>query len=191
MAVKLTKKKPAAGKSSDHWFYKKSPAAQKAYIAAHPNSIFAKKAKGGAKAGVVDKSEKAKALVTYRKMAAKLDDMEDREPKGGAAFVRWEAKMDKLRAEMKAFKTANKLKVPSGKSKVKADKARSSKIAKNSGTAAGQALAAKLERLKKARSRMTLFNSEDTATQRAARRALIEKRDANIRKLEDKLHNLG
>lgn len=30
--------------NSDHWFYSKSPAAQKAYIAAHPNSIYAKKA---------------------------------------------------------------------------------------------------------------------------------------------------
>lgn len=28
-----------------HWFHSKSPAAKKAYIAAHPNSIYAKQAK--------------------------------------------------------------------------------------------------------------------------------------------------
>lgn len=31
--------------SDKHWFHSKSPAAQKAYIAAHPKSIYAKQAK--------------------------------------------------------------------------------------------------------------------------------------------------
>lgn len=47
---RIAKKKEAA-----HWFHSKSPAAQKAYIAAHPNSIYAKK--GATKAKISKTAE--------------------------------------------------------------------------------------------------------------------------------------
>lgn len=52
--------------NTDHWFYSKSPAAQKAYIAAHPNSVYAKK---GPKASGSKKvaAEKHSSAVEKRK----------------------------------------------------------------------------------------------------------------------------
>ena len=174
--------------TKDHWFHSKSPAAQKAYIAAHPNSIYAKGAKKGSKAAPA--ADKAKAMQAYRKLENRISDLEDREPKGGAAFVRWEAKLDAMRKELKTIKKTSNLKVASPRTAIKASKNREAMIAKIIATDAGQAIAAKLARLKKTRSRMTLWTSGESAAKRKATQDLIAKRDANIKKLEDKLHDL-
>lgn len=44
MATRKAAKIVRGGAKENHWFYSKSPAAQKAYIASHPNSVYAKNA---------------------------------------------------------------------------------------------------------------------------------------------------
>ena len=91
-------KKPAAktaAKGKGDWFHKKSPAAQKAYIAKHPNSIYAKQAK---KAGATPAKGKGKARAgtdpaLAEKYGKMLDKLHDREPKPGTkAHEKWVAK---------------------------------------------------------------------------------------------------
>ena len=83
------KKKPAAktaAKGKGDWFHKKSPAAQKAYIAKHPNSIYAKQAKkaGASKAQTKEArpevDEKAEAAAE-RKALKKVLASRKKEPK--------------------------------------------------------------------------------------------------------------
>lgn len=75
----------------EHWFHSKSPAAKKAYIAAHPNSVYAKAAKMNQdkkKAGAATKSPEYKKLkeqhdihakaqkVAYKERERAYEDME-------------------------------------------------------------------------------------------------------------------
>lgn len=87
--MSAVKKKPAAktaAKGKGDWFHKKSPAAQKAYIAKHPNSIYAKQAK---KAGATKAQTKAAghavdekaAAVAERKALKKVHASRAKEPK--------------------------------------------------------------------------------------------------------------
>nr|DAF93775.1 MAG TPA: hypothetical protein [Myoviridae sp. ctshb19] len=65
----------------NHWFHSKSPAAQKAYIAAHPNSIYAKQAKHARGDAQRERSAKARraahnARISGRKIAKALNNPE-------------------------------------------------------------------------------------------------------------------
>ena len=89
-------KKPAAnGKGKGDWFHKKSPAAQKAYIAKHPNSIYAKQAK---KEGATPAKGRGRAKVgtdpvLAEKYSKMLDKMHDKEPNPGTkAHEKWAEK---------------------------------------------------------------------------------------------------
>eukprot|EP01110_Echinostelium_bisporum_P001050 TRINITY_DN12554_c0_g1_i1.p2 TRINITY_DN12554_c0_g1~~TRINITY_DN12554_c0_g1_i1.p2 ORF type:complete len:143 (-),score=20.34 TRINITY_DN12554_c0_g1_i1:29-457(-) len=92
-----------------NWFYKKSPEAQKAYIAAHPNSIYAKAAPRGGKFAKVSHNDSIKARRAARdaRQNAKPDPAAKAAYKTAertfkAAKVAYEGvhkKMDKLRAQ--------------------------------------------------------------------------------------------
>lgn len=67
------KKKPVAktaAKGKGDWFHKKSPAAQKAYIAKHPTSIYAKQAKKAGADKVQTKAKEAAPAVDEKTAAA-------------------------------------------------------------------------------------------------------------------------
>lgn len=74
--VKVKKSGSRGSASTNHWFHKKSPAAKKAYIAAHPNSIYAKSAKKGEapKAAGMNPSVEARRAAREKKRA-QLDEI--------------------------------------------------------------------------------------------------------------------
>ena len=151
--MSAVKKKPAAktaAKGKGDWFHKKSPAAQKAYIAKHPNSIYAKQAK---KAGATPAKGKGKARAgtdpaLAEKYSKMLDKLHDREPNPGTkAHEKWAAKeRDVALKHMEAsFGTRAALKL---KKKWDAADAKRAK-AKTSGTASKKSAAKKSPDLKK------------------------------------------
>lgn len=146
------KKKPAAktaAKGKGDWFHKKSPAAQKAYIAKHPNSIYAKQAK---KAGASPTKGRRTAVGTDPALAEKygkmLDKLHDREPNPGTkAHEKWAAKERELALKHRkaAFGTRSALQLERKWAAADAKRAK----AKTSGTATKKSAAKKSPELKK------------------------------------------
>lgn len=146
------KKKPAAktaAKGKGDWFHKKSPAAQKAYIAKHPNSIYAKQAK---KAGASPTKGRRTAVGTDPALAEKygkmLDKLHDREPNPGTkAHEKWAAKERELALKHRkaAFGTRSALQLERKWAAADAKRAK----AKTSGTATKKSAAKKSPEVKK------------------------------------------
>lgn len=188
------KKKPvakSAAKGKGDWFHKKSPAAQKAYIAKHPTSIYAKQAK---KAGATPAKGKGKALPgTDAKLADKynkmLDTLMDKEPKeGSAAHAKWLVKANDLSVKYRearfGTKSALRLKAQLEKSAAKKAKATTKPTAKAAGPKKSPELK-KLEAAHKALERTGPKGVPKTPAERAAYvkwREKIAKSAAAIRK---------
>lgn len=81
MPTKPVRRSPAdrrqAASKSAHWFHSKTPAAQKAYIAAHPNSIYAKQA--AQKSANMAKRNPARLSEEARKAIKEKWDAQDRQ----------------------------------------------------------------------------------------------------------------
>lgn len=94
--------------AKNHWFHGKSPAAKKAYIAAHPNSIYAKQAKverGDAQRSKTAEKDKSahNENIKQRRIEATRKRREE-EQKVRERQERLAKKREKLKAEKKRTK---------------------------------------------------------------------------------------
>lgn len=92
-------KKPT--KRAGDWFHKKSPAAQKAYIKAHPNSIYARRANVAKKAATGSTAEVTRARRALENHEAKEPNANDK-----VAYAKWEKRDKELQAKLTAARKA-------------------------------------------------------------------------------------